>query len=490
MKKSFQSEGQVIPKKVVQLLKNGKIANLPLKKGSGKFVPKTPSRWANAAATTSSDNATITFFDDTRALQTVTDQSNLKLQVIKLNPDGTITQSSVYTYGQGQRIYAFKRSDTEIMLVVRLGSFIVQLIFVSIDASDNLMFETVPVLTSTTAMGNNDYNVDITTVDESGDTFVIGTMFSVAPYNAILIPFKVTGRTVQVGSVFVFDAQYQSNRHISVCSWEPGKIALLYAANVSTNPPLLSTFSIDSNLQISLLYRDVYPNYEITASEALDVPQMKKISKGRIALQYKSSSIALTIRVLEFTKAGVPLYSQKKTQITGGKSTTSYFALVANGLDVGFSFGRMAVVSSDPLYNRSIIYPWAVDGDEVIAGDYLIYEDGVQILTQVDKPQIAFNKSGNRFVISHFTADSLHIWMHPFEVQEPQQFGKVLGVAESSNTVTLSGAVGGLEGLVPGEEYSYDVNGDLVSKSQYTQNGVIGRAISPSTLLLYDYLLK
>lgn len=493
MKKAFQGEGQVIPKKVVQLLKNGKIANLPLKKGFGNYVRKSAAAWTNASSTTSSENTTITFFDDTRALQTITDNATLKMRVITLNPDGTLGPEGlgpVYTYGSGYRLFAIKRSDTEIMIVGMKNTVTLEVHFVTIDESGNLSFQTVPLLTIPAAVANNEYTFDITTVDDAGNTFVIGANYSAAPFNTVLIPFKVTGQTVQAGSVFVFDAQYGSgNKNMAVSSWEPGKIVIHHTANNTNFSPLFSTFAIDDNLQISLLYRDTYANSDFSV-EVLINPRMKKLSEGRVALMYRSSSVQLTMRTIEFSKSGVPIFSQKKTLISGGKAMSTTLGFEVTGQDVGIIFGRSTVGSTDPLYTRSLIYPWAVDGDEVSAGDPVIYDDAVQILNASDRPGFAFNKSGDRFLISQLHNDNYTIWLYLFEVQEKQQLGKVLGIAESSNTVALSGAVSGLEGLVPGDEYSYDANGDLVSKSQYTQNGAIGRAVSPSTLLLYDYLLK
>jgi hypothetical protein len=491
MRKSYQSQGQLTPQKVVQLLENGKVANLPLKNGSGQMNAKTKTQWTNASSTTSSANCTFTFFDDARALQTIADSMNLKMCVMTLNSDGTITQGPTYSFGRTSRIFPFKRSDTEIMLVSKKASgWGFELIFVSIDESDNLGFLNVDLFTPDASVQFAEKSLKVIQVEGTTDDYVLLGQYSTVPYNIFLVPFRVKGHTVTVGNILVYDQQYSGNHAVAIAMWDVGKIAVFHSYNNSSSSPQMSTFTIN-DLTISLLYRDTYPNNDLGTS-AIEMIHMAKLSKGRIVMQYSDptqSGSPVVLRVVEFSESGKPIFAYKKTLVTNNKSVTNSFVLAVNGDNVGFSYGIMRGATDDPFYLRGTIYPWAAVGDEFVVAPYFIY-DTVQYF-KTDYPGFSYNKSRDRLVISHITNDSYHVQMIPFEIVEKQHVGKVLGVAETTSTVVLSGVANGFQGLVPGTEYTYDENGDIIPcGSKYIENPPIGKAISQNSLLLYDFLLK
>ncbi|WP_419877981.1 hypothetical protein [Brevibacillus centrosporus] len=489
MKKSFLSDRQITPRKVVQLLDDGKIANLPLKNSAGKMNLNARSVWSGASATTSSSNCTFTFFDDTRALQTITDNSNTKMRVVKIAEDLSVVWNPIYPIQQSYRLLPFKMSDTEIMFVSKATiGWGVELIFVTIDESDNLTFETVPLFTPAQNIANSERRFKCIKVEGTENDYIFYTQYTTTPFNSIMLPFRINGRTVTLGNVFVFDPEYGGNLHGNIAMWDVGKIAIWHTANVSNTPPLLSTFAIN-DLVITLLFRDTYPNGELGTAVTSNV-HMKKLSKGRIIIQNPDTTQSgnpVVIRIVEFTENGKPIYSKKKVLVTNSESVYNNFVLGVTGENTGFCYGKMNSQSTDPYYQKGTMWAWAADGDGFIVAPYFIYESD---LDNGEYPDFSINKSGDKMVISHISANKFSVYLYPFEIAEKQRIGKVLGIAESSSTVVLSGVATGLQDLVPGEEYTYDADGNLVSLSKYSSNVVIGKALNQNSLLLYDFLLK
>ncbi|WP_419877719.1 hypothetical protein [Brevibacillus centrosporus] len=489
MKKSFQSDEQITPKKVVQLLENGKIANLPLKNGAGKMNLKTKSSWAGASATTSSANCTLTFFDDTRALQTITDNSNLKMRVAKVAADFSVTWNPIYTLQQSTRLLPFKINDTEIMFVSKMTSgWGVELIFVTIDENDNLTFETVPLFTPAQNINSAINRFKCIKVDGTTNDYILYTQYSTTPFNAIMLPFRISGHTVALGNVFVFDAEYGGNLAGNIAMWDAGKIAVWHTGNYSNTPPLLSTFAIN-DLTISLLFRDTYPNGDLGTAVTNNV-HMAKLSKGRIVIQHpdtQQSGSPVIIRIVEFGDNGTPIYSTKKTLVTNAKTVYNNFVLAVTGENAGFCYGKMTAQSSDPYYLKGTMWAWVADGDGFTVAPYFVYESD---LDNGEYPSFSFNKTRNKMVIAHVSSNKFNVYLYPFEIAEQQHIGKALGIAESSSTVVMTGVVNGFQDLIPGDEYTYDSDGNLLSLSKYSTNKAIGRAVSQNSLLMYDYLLK
>ncbi|MED4783435.1 hypothetical protein [Brevibacillus choshinensis] len=495
MKRSYLSEGQLTPQKVVQLLENGKVANLPLKDGAGKMNLKPKTTWANASGTTSSNNCTITFFDDTRALQTITDNYNLKMRVVKVAEDFAITLNPIYQQGQSRMLFPFKRSDTEIMFVSKTNSgWSYELIFVTIDANDNLTIETVPLFTPAQSLSENEMTLHIIQVEGTQNDFILCSQYTSGALNFVMLPFRVEGRAVTLGNIFVHDPAYYGNSPSNIAMWDVGKIALYHVNTLSNQSPLMSTFAIN-DLTITLLYRDTYPNSEL-GTTLISRFFMQKLSKGRIVLNYADPQTVGTpqvLRIVEFDKrTGKPIFASKRTIVANSKAvSTPAFTMLVTAENVGFSYGKMNANSTDPFYNKGTFWAWGADGDEFIMAPYLIFDDGASTDMTQKYPSYSLNKSRTKALISFIALNSFAVNIRAIEVVEQQHVGKVLGVAESTSTIALSGVVNGFQGLVPGSEYVYDMNGNIAAIDKvYSQNKPIGRAINSNSLLMYDYLLK